>query len=106
MVSLETFREMALSFPDAVELPHFHLQSFRVKKKIFCTLHEKDNRAMIKLPLAEQSIFCSYDKEIFYPVPGAWGKGGATFVDLKKVKKTVLKETLEIAYNNAIAKRK
>ncbi|HLK28274.1 MAG TPA: hypothetical protein VKT28_06820 [Puia sp.] len=97
---------MALSFPDSVGLPHFHLQSFRVKKKIFCTLHAKDNRAMLKLPLAEQSVFCSYDGEIFFPVPDGWGKGGATFVELKKVKKTVLKEALEIAYNNAIAKKK
>jgi hypothetical protein len=106
MVTLETFRQMALSFPDAVELPHFHLQSFRTKKKIFATLHEKDNRAMLKLPLAEQSVFCSYDEAVFFPVAGGWGKGGATFVELKKVKKSVLKEALEIAYNNAIIKKK
>ena len=106
MVSLEIFRQMALSFVDAVELPHFHLQSFRVKKKIFATLHEKDNRAMLKLPLADQSVFCSYDESIFFPVPGGWGKGGATFVDLKKVKKDILKEALEIAYNNAASKNK
>jgi YjbR len=105
MVSLASFRQMALSFPDAVELPHFHLQSYRIKKKIFATLHEKDNRAMLKLPLEEQSVFCKYDENIFFPVPGAWGKGGATFVDLKKVKKAILKEALEIAYNNAVSKK-
>ena len=96
---------MALSFTDAIELPHFHLQSFRVKKKIFATLHKKDNRAMLKLPLPDQSVFCSYDENIFFPVPGGWGKGGATFIDLKKVKKAILKEALEIAYNNAVKKK-
>jgi len=35
MVSTATFRKMALSFPDAEELPHFHLASFRIKKNIF-----------------------------------------------------------------------
>jgi hypothetical protein len=105
MVSIESFRQMALSFTDAIELPHFHLQSFRVKKKIFATLHEKDNRAMLKLPLADQSVFWSYDNAIFFPVPGGWGKQGATFVELKKVKKGILKEALEIAYNHAASKK-
>ncbi len=105
MISIDGSRQMALSFPDAQELPHFHLASFRVKKKIFATLWEKENRAMLKLPVAEQYVFCGYDNNIFFPVPGGWGKNGATFVDLKKVKKTILKEALAIAYNT-IAKKK
>jgi hypothetical protein len=96
---------MALLFPDTVELPHFHLASFRVNKKIFTTLWEKENRAMIKLPLNEQSVFCKYDNTIFFPVPGKWGLKGATFVDLKKVNKTILKEALTIAYEQ-VAKKK
>ena len=35
MVSQSSFRKLALSFEDAEELPHFHLASFRYKKKIF-----------------------------------------------------------------------
>ncbi len=105
MFSLTRFTRMALSLPDAIDLLHFHLQSFRVTKKIFATLHEKDNRAMLKLPLADQSVFCSYDENVFFLVPGAWGQGGATFVDLKKIKKAILKEALEIAYNNAAKKK-
>jgi len=61
---------------------------------------------MLKLPLANQSVFCKYDEHIFFPVPGGWGKGGATFIELKKVKKSILKEALEIAYNNAASKKK
>jgi hypothetical protein len=98
MVSMETFRQMALSFPETGEQPHFHLASFRTRNKIFTTLHEKDNRAMIKLPSAEQSVFCSYAENIFYPVPGSWGRQGATYADLGKVKKSILKEALSIAY--------
>ena len=105
MVSIETFRQLALSFPDATELPHFDLTSFRVEKKIFATWHEKHNRAMLKLPLVDRSVFCSYDNTVFFPVPGYWGSNGATFVDLKKVKKNIFKDALAIAYENAGKKK-
>jgi hypothetical protein len=105
MVNIEIFRQLALSFPDAVELPHFDLTSFRAKKKIFATYHQKTNRAMLKLPLVDQSVFCSYDSAVFFPVPGSWGKGGATFVELGKVKKNIFKDALKVAYNSAIKKK-
>lgn len=100
MVSQSAFREMALSLPGAEEQPHFHLASFRVKKKIFATLWEKENRAMLKLSLIDQSVFCAYENgTVFFPVPNAWGKKGATFVDLAKVKKGMLKDALTTAYD-------
>jgi len=98
MIDIKTFRQLALSLPDTVELPHFDLTSFRVKKKIFATYHEKHNRAMLKLSLIDQSVFCAYDNTIFFPVPGGWGKKGATFVDLKKVRKDMFKDALTTAY--------
>ena len=105
MVSLEIFREMALSFSGAEEKPHFDLPSFRRNNKIFATLWQKENRAMLKLPLVDQSVFCSYDNSIFFPVPGGWGRQGATFVDLKKVKKSILKEALTIAFDSITKKK-
>ena len=97
---------MALSFPDAEEQPHFHLRSFRVKKKIFATLWEKENRAMLKLSLVDQSVFCGFENgSVFFPVPGGWGKKGDTFVDLGKVRKDMLKDALTTAYNE-LAKKK
>jgi predicted DNA-binding protein (MmcQ/YjbR family) len=106
MVSQDTFRQLALSFPNAEEQPHFHLASFRVKKKIFATLWEKENKAMLKLSLIDQSVFCSYDQSVFFPVPGGWGKKGATFVDLGKVRKDMLKDALTVAYNGVTTKKK
>ena len=105
MVNIETFRKLALSFPNAEEQPHFHLASFRVNKKIFATLWEKENRAMLKLSLADQSVFCFYDTTIFFPVPGGWGAKGATFVELNKVRKDMLKDALTTAYNGAALKK-
>ena len=104
MISINAFRKLALSFPDAEEKPHFHLASFRVKKKIFATLWEKENRAMLKLSLTDQSVFCTYDTNIFFPVPGAWGKQGATFVNLGKVRKDMFTDALQCAYQLLINK--
>jgi predicted DNA-binding protein (MmcQ/YjbR family) len=98
MTSIAMVRQIALSFPETTEQPHFHLVSFRVRKKIFCTIHEKDNRIMVKLSLNDQSVFCAFDKTIIYPVPGKWGKNGATFIELKKIKKAMLKDAIGTAY--------
>jgi hypothetical protein len=106
MVNIETFRTLALSFPDTEEQPHFDLQSFRVKNKIFATLWAKENRAMLKLPLVDQSVSCSYDNTVFFPVPGGWGKQGATFVELNKVRKDMFKDALTTAYNGVASKIK
>ncbi|MES2776780.1 MAG: MmcQ/YjbR family DNA-binding protein [Bacteroidota bacterium] len=99
MVSIATFRQMALSFPGAIEQPHFEKISFRVKKKIFATLSEATGIAVLKLSLLDQSVFCAFDKEIIYPVPGAWGRQGWTMLVLKKIKKNMLKDALTVAYS-------
>lgn len=105
MVSLSTYRELALSFKDVIELPHFDRASFRVNKKIFSTLSEKENIAMVRLSLVDQSVFCDMNKDVIYPVPGGWGKQGATYIDLKKVKKSVLKDALQCAYDGILKKK-
>lgn len=106
MVTSDEFRKMAISLPGTEEKPHFHLQSFRVNNKIFATLWEKEKRAMLKLSLVSQSVFCTYDKNVFYPVPGAWGKKGATFVDLNKVRKDMFKDALKRAYDELVSPKK
>lgn len=106
MVDTTTFRKWALALPDAVEAPHFDVPSFRVKKKIFATLRMKENRACLKLSPEDQSVFCAYDKSIFFPVNGYWGKQGFTFVDLKKVRKDMFKDALTSAYNEVLSSAK
>ena len=98
MVSIGTFRQMSLSFPETVELPHFDRASFHVNKKIFCTLHESKALAMVKLDSHDQSVFCAFDKTVIYPVPGGWGKQGATYIELKKIRKAMLKDALTVAW--------
>ena len=105
MVKEETFRKLALSFPDTVELPHFEKTSFRANKKIFATLDVKNNLACLMLSEVDQSVFAAFDKNIIYPVPNKWGKHGATYVELKAVPKNMLKDAMTQAYKKAIAKK-
>ncbi|WP_244307337.1 MmcQ/YjbR family DNA-binding protein [Flavobacterium fluviatile] len=91
MVLIETFRKLALSFPNAVEEPHFEKISFRINKKIFATFDEKNTRAVLKLSEIDQSVFCASSEMIFYPVPNKWGIQGWTIVELSKVRPECLK---------------
>ena len=61
-------------------------------------MDEKLKRVMVKLSITEQSVFCSFDKTVIYPVPGGWGRKGATYIELGKVKKSMLKDALTVAY--------
>jgi predicted DNA-binding protein (MmcQ/YjbR family) len=98
MVTQDTFRKMALAFLDATEEPHFEKPSFRVNKKIFATLDLKNDRAVLKLSETDQSVFGAFDKAIIYPVKGTWGKQGWTTVELKTIRKDMLKAMLTAAY--------
>ena len=97
MSNSKTFRELALSFPDVTEAKHFDRAAFKAKK-IFATLQEEANIGMLQLSPIDQSLYCKIDAEIIYPVPGGWGLKGATYIDLKKIKKPLLKEMMTIAY--------
>jgi len=106
LIGIETFRQLALSFPGVNEQPHFELTSFRVNKKIFATLDEKRHRACLMLSEIDQSVFCSHDKSIIYPVPNKWGQKGATYVELKLTSKLILKDALSQAYLKASTNKK
>ncbi|MEP7256241.1 MAG: MmcQ/YjbR family DNA-binding protein [Ferruginibacter sp.] len=97
---------MALSLPSAVELPHFDRASFRVNKKIFATMKEKDNIAVLMFSPIQQSVFCAFDKTIIYPVPGGWGLKGATIFELSRMKRTMMKDALKVVYDEKVAKSK
>jgi hypothetical protein len=98
MITIEQARQAALSLPETEEYKHFHLPAFRVGKKIFATIHEDKHFMMVKLSLIDQSVFCSFNKEIIFPVPGGWGGQGSTFINLKKVKKSLFTDALTTAW--------
>lgn len=98
MIDAETFRRLALSFPEATEQPHFEKPSFRVGKKIFATLDVARQRGCVKLSEVDQDVFSAFDRSVIFPVPNKWGKQGWTFVDLTRVGEDIFSDVLTTAY--------
>lgn len=105
MVTIYYFRQLALSFPETTEEPHFEKTSFRIKKKIFATYDEKNKRACIKLSEMDQDIFSQADRSIIYPLANKWGKQGWTIIEMTLVKKELFEAALTTAYET-VAKAK
>lgn len=104
-MSVEDFRKLALSFEGVSEQPHFERTSFRVNNKIVATLDEKQQLVCLMLDEIQQSVFCAFDSAVIYPVPNKWGKKGATYVELKRVRKDMLRDALNEAYKKATARK-
>lgn len=105
MITDKTFREICLEFPDSIELPHFDKTSFRVHKKIFATLNERESLACLKLSMEDQYTYSRTDPKTIYPVPNKWGAQGYTLVNLAEVKKDLLIEMVTRAYHMAASKK-
>lgn len=101
------FRKLALSLPEAVESAHMGHPDFRVNKRIFASVFTRDNVefGMVKLKPEQQREFVKADPQVFEPVAGGWGRGGATQVNLKTAKKRSLRLALFTAWFNIAPKR-
>jgi predicted DNA-binding protein (MmcQ/YjbR family) len=105
MVTKEMVRTVALSFPEAEESPHFEKTSFRVRKKIFATITSSSSQCVIKLSMIDQSVFSAFNREMIYPVKGAWGKQGWTTIELKKVRRDLFTDAFTTAYCTVAPKK-
>ena len=100
------FRELALSFPEAIESAHMHHPDFRVGGKIFATLgYPNKYSATVKLTREEQKEFVRSDPGVFKLVKGAWGRQGSTNVYLPAAKIGIVREALAAAWHNTAPKR-
>jgi hypothetical protein len=100
------FRRFALGLPEAVEGSHFGNADFRVGGKIFATLAlEKKGFGVLLLTPEQQAGMVDDAPEIFSPVPGGWGRQGATRVRLSKVPADILKSALRLAWRKRAPKR-
>ena len=100
------FRRIALSMPGAVKGAHFGNADFRVGGKIFATLAlEKEGFAVLLLSAEQQAGMVEDAPEVFSPVPGGWGRNGATRVCLAKAPPDILEAALRTAWRKRAPKR-
>ena len=103
MLTRDDVRRCALALPGAYEAAHFHMASFRVGKKIFCTLHDPEPRIMLKLDPEDPAMLA--DGETIVPVPGSWGRRGSTFVWYERLAPERLPGLMRTAWARVAPKR-
>ncbi len=101
-----SFRRMALSLPEAIEMAHMKHPDFRVLGKIFATIPRPGKGlGMVKLTPEQQRSLVRAQPEVFEPCNGAWGRQGCTYVWLKSAKEGVVRRALAAAWRNTAPKR-
>ena len=105
MMIQDDIRRMALAQPEAEEADHHGMPSFRVKGKIFCTLHQDQPRAMVKLEAEDQANLAAGHPGVVEPVPGYWGRKGSTFVWYEMVDPALMETLVRMAWSNVAPAR-
>jgi hypothetical protein len=104
-MTADAFRRIALSLPEAVESAHMGHPDFRVRNKIFATLGAPDEKwGMVKLSPEQQREWMRNDPASFVPASGAWGRGGATRVNLRSAKSVAVRAAMICAWLNVAPK--
>jgi hypothetical protein len=99
------FRRLALSQPGAVESFREGRSDFRVWRKSFASLESPATSvATIQLTLEQQAVLMQAAPTAFVPVPGGWGRLGATKVALAHAKETLAENALILAWRNVAPK--
>jgi hypothetical protein len=99
------FRRLALSRPEAVEVFRKGRSDFRVRRKSFASLKgHADSAATVQLTPEQQAMFMHAAPGTFVPVPGGWGRLGATNVMLQHAEEATVESALIHAWRNVAPK--
>jgi hypothetical protein len=92
--------------PESAEGSHFGNADFRVGGKIFATLAlEKEGYGVLLLTPEQQAGMVEDEPKVFSPVPGGWGRRGATRVASAKVPADILQAALRLAWRKRAPNR-
>ncbi|SEG04744.1 YjbR protein [Bryocella elongata] len=93
------FQRLALALPGAEQGAHMGAIDFRVGGRIFATLaHAAQGYGNLMLtPEAQQDLLADAP-HLFLPVPGGWGRMGATHIRLASATEAELSDALRVAW--------
>ncbi len=94
-------RKLLLRFDDVSEAPHFDRTAFRTPRRIFATLAGDRRDVNFMFDPLDQEAFCEMAPAALTPVPGGWGRMGATRCDLKQVDEPTFLAASEAAHARA-----
>ena len=108
-VSAKRARTLALSLENASSRPHFDRIAFRTPRRAFATLALSGADLNFMFDLEQQRHFCELAPHAIAPVPGGWGRMGATRCDLSLIDVATFTLALKAAHaraNTPLPKRK
>src|SRR5450432_824751 len=104
-MNIADFRRIALSLEGVQESSHMGNPDFRLGNRIFATLAAaKQGYGNLMLAPEQQAAFVEEVPEVFIPVKGGWGAGGATHVVLALANEDLLRGALQAAWNLRLEK--
>ena len=99
------FRRIALSLEGAEEGSHMGSADFRVGGRIFATLAaQAQGYGNLLLSPEQQAAFVAEAPDIFIPIPGGWGRNGATHLKLSAANEDLVYGALQTAWKLRIEK--
>lgn len=103
-MTVDQYRRIALELPEATESEHMNHPDFRVGGKIFATLWPKERRGVVMLTVQQQANLTGSEPKVFEPVPGGWGRKGATSVHLAHAVEETVRGAILMAWRNKAPK--
>jgi hypothetical protein len=105
MSTAADFKRLALSLAGTEEGSHMGAVDFRVGGRIFATLASvKRGYGNLMLAPEQQQAFVAERPDLFLPVAGKWGEGGATHLRLAAADEDVVRGALEAAWRHRLAR--
>ena len=102
-VNVKQVRRLALSLPEASEEPHFHLASFRVKRKIFATLAPDGSYLNVFVDDTLREVMVAVDPKAYETL--WWGKNAYLHVHVGAAKAKDVKALLQASWERKAPKK-
>jgi hypothetical protein len=105
MISTQMVCKMAQSLDGVTEKDHHGSDAFVANGRIFATVWHDRNEVNLMLNRDQQRKFLEIDGEGFVEIDNAWGRAGATKVQLSFVDRKEFADALKAAWQNSAVKR-
>ncbi len=104
-MTVADFRRIALSLEGVEEGSHMGAADFRVGGRIFATLAmQAKGYGNLMLSPEQQAEFVADQPDLFLPIPGGWGRHGATHIRLAEAGEDQLRGALHTAWKSRVEK--
>jgi hypothetical protein len=100
VITPDKIKQLALAFPEAVQSSHFDVTDFRVKKKIFATIHPTGKTGVLLHIDPDQRAALAENEPETYQL-----RGSALQVVFAKVSVAAYKQLIEQAWRNTAPKK-